>query len=260
VGAADRELQGFRIHALELPGFGLSDPLPLSSKTLRTQAVQFLDATLAELGLESAAIVANSMGALWAIWLALDRRRRVSSLTRIGCPALILGTAAPAPMRLMSARPLGRLVLALQRPSPGRVERMLASVGVDLSGDPELRDLVVAMQLRPSFAPAWLDLLHAAIRVRGARPSAAIGAAELARLTQPVLLIWGERDPFGAVAVGEQVVKIVANAELHVLPGGHAPWLSSRDETARLVIEFLERQFRPPAAGRGPIVRVEWPA
>src|SRR5258708_13162986 len=89
--------------ALDRPGCGLSDGFDYSSvDDIRGHAVTFLGAVLDALGLDRARIVANSMGGLWSLWLALDRPERVSSLPLLGCPALAAGTSAPAALRIIS--------------------------------------------------------------------------------------------------------------------------------------------------------------
>jgi pimeloyl-ACP methyl ester carboxylesterase len=43
---------------------------------------------------------------------------------------------------------------------------------------------------------------------------------ELARLTQPALLLWGDNDPLSPVAVGERLNTLLVNSTLHVVRGG----------------------------------------
>lgn len=235
------ELEGFRLYALDLPGFGLADRLPLGEGNLRARAPSFLEATLDGLGLERSAFVANSMGALWSFWLALDRPERVASIVAVGCPALIAGTSAPLPMRLMSVPPIGRLMMKLQPPSAKQVNRALARIGTDLSTLPELRDLVVAMERLPSCGTAWLELLHAALRLRGARPEVALTPDQLSRVAQPVQLIWGEDDPFGSPTAGRRAAGMLPDAEFHLMRGGHHPFLPEAAGIAQFVIDFLRR-------------------
>jgi pimeloyl-ACP methyl ester carboxylesterase len=88
---------------------------------------------LDQLQLDQPLFVANSMGSLWSLWLAIDRPSRVRAMTHIGCPAVILETSAPLPMRLLSVRPLGRIIMALSPPSRRQVERFASIVGEDFS-------------------------------------------------------------------------------------------------------------------------------
>jgi poly(3-hydroxyoctanoate) depolymerase len=43
---------------------------------------------------------------------------------------------------------------------------------------------------------------------------------ELAQLTQPTLLLWGDNDPLSPVAVGERLNTLFVNSTLHVVRGG----------------------------------------
>ncbi|MGD8898372.1 MAG: alpha/beta fold hydrolase, partial [Acidobacteriota bacterium] len=92
-------LEGFTLYAVDRPSFGLTDRARYSTATIRRLAVTFLEQVLDALGLERPAIVANSIGSLWSIWLALERPRRLATMSHVGCPAFILGTSAPLPMR-----------------------------------------------------------------------------------------------------------------------------------------------------------------
>lgn len=235
-------LHGFRLHALELPGFcGPSAPLRLRPETIREDATRFVEAVLDALGLRSATFIANSMGALWTFWMALDRPERVEAIVTMGCPALLPGTSAPLPMRLMSARTIGRLMMRLAPPSAKQVDSALGGAGVDLSAWPEIRDLVVALERLPVYRSAWLDLLHSALRPIGPRTGIALTDDELAAIKQPVQMLWGKDDPFGAVVAGERAARIISGAEFHLVPGGHAPWLLPDGEASRLASDFLKR-------------------
>ncbi|TKC87887.1 alpha/beta hydrolase [Trinickia terrae] len=46
-------------------------------------------------------------------------------------------------------------------------------------------------------------------------------ASELGRITQPVLLLWGDADPISPVAVGKRLLELLPNARLHVVAGGN---------------------------------------
>jgi pimeloyl-ACP methyl ester carboxylesterase len=182
------------------------------------------------------------MGSLWSIWLALDRPAKVAAMTHIGCPAFILGTSAPLPMRLISNPVLGPLLMRLMPPSPKQVMKLAAMAGEDLSAFPEMRDLLVSMQELAGVQPALRELLAAVVRLRGARPQVALTAEQLAQITQPVQLIWGERDPFGAVAIGEQAAATIPRAEFHVVSeAGHIPWLAHASDVGKLATPFLRR-------------------
>lgn len=190
-------------------------------------------------------IVASSLGSLWSTWFALDRPERVRALVHIGCPALAPGTSAPAPMRLLSVPHLSRALMALQPPSPRQAERIGTMVGEDLSLTPEIRDLIIATERHAGYGPAFRGLLHALVRLGGARRDVALTSAELARLTQPVQLVWGDHDPFGDLVAAEAFRAALPDAELHVVDGGHAPWLDDAEVIAGHVRRFLTHRAAP---------------
>jgi pimeloyl-ACP methyl ester carboxylesterase len=232
-------LAGFRTHLVELPGAGLTDPVGYRRGELRTTAVDFLDRVLDGLGLDRVPIVGHSMGGLWATWLALERPDRVTALAYVGCPALVLGTSAPLPMRLSTITALHGLVTRIDPPSPKQVDRSAAIAGEDLRDLPELRDLFVAAGRLPHASEEMHRLLRAAIRVRGTRPDAALGAEELRQLRRPIQVIWGENDTFGPPEVGRRMADLVADGEFHLVGGGHGPWFSHADEVGPPLARFL---------------------
>ncbi len=118
--------------------------------------------------------------------------------------------------------------------------------GVDLSAWPEIRDLVVALERLPQYPGSWLDLLHAALRPSGARREVAVTDDQLAAVTQPVQMLWGQADPFGSVTAGKRAAATIPNAEFHLVPGGHSPWLLPGGEAARLATDFLQRRATTP--------------
>ena len=237
------KLDGFTRYAVDRPCFGLTGCAEHKTATFRKLAVDFLEQVLDALELERPLFIGNSIGSLWCIWLALDRPDRVSAMVHIGCPAFILGTSAPLPMRLLSIRPIGRLLMKLSPPSPRQVENFAKMVGEDLSDVPELRDLLVAAQNIPGIQPAILNLLRAVVRLRGARPALAITENQLSQIRQPVQLIWGEKDAFGGPDIGETAARIIPEAEFHVIPGGgHIPWITNPVEAAAIATPFLRNQ------------------
>lgn len=236
------EVSGYRIHAVEMPGFGLTDTTPrFAADDLRADATRFLREVIDGLGLGPATIIANSLGSTWSNWLALDHPTEVHAMVHVACPAILLGTSAPVPMRLLSTRGLGALMLRLQPPSAGQVEQLATMVGEDLASRPELRDLLVETERLPEYPRVFRTMLSSLVRIRGPRPSAVVGEDDLRRIAQPVQLIWGDHDPFGSVAVGEAATAALPDAELHVVEGGHAPWLDSPADVAHHAMAFLDR-------------------
>jgi pimeloyl-ACP methyl ester carboxylesterase len=233
-------LKGMGLHAVDLPGFGLTQLDGSLTPDVRRKAVAFLVDVLDALQLERPMFVANSLGSLCTTWLSLDRPDRVAATAHIGCPALVLGTAAPLPMRLLSVSGLGALLERVQPPSPRQVRGLAKMVHEDPL-PPELVELLVATERLPAFTRAFRPALHELLRLRGARPDVALTAEQLASIPHPVLLVWPADDPFGSPDVGQRAADLIPDAELHVVPGGHVPWVRHPQEVGRLVLPFLQR-------------------
>ncbi len=236
-------LAGRRLVAVDRPGCGLTEGYVYGPDTdLRDHGVRFLDAVIQALDVPRADVVANSMGGLWALWLALDRPDRVRSLTLLGCPALVCGTSAPLAMRVLSRPLLGWM---LERP-PDRAG--LARVFRMMGHDPEALDealpgLLDAFLLGgrlPGAGASWRSLLERVLTLGGARADCALPDAELDGLQVRPLVIWGTRDPFGSTEVAERFTR-AARGRLELLEdAGHLPWLDAPDAAARLVADHLQ--------------------
>jgi len=236
------ELPGYRLYAIDLPGFGLTDTTPTFASDLRRNSVTLVRDTLDRLGLDRVTTVANSFGSLVTLWAALDMPVRVAASVHVGCPAIILNTAAPLPMRMLSTQ-LGPLIMKVDSPSPRQVSR-LSKVVREYPLDPTIRDLLLETERLDGYSDALLGMYRKLIRLRGARPEMSLGEEDLGRISQPTQLIWGEDDPFGSPDVGRSVAALMPNAELHVVPGGHAPWLRHGSEVGVLARSFLARSVR----------------
>ena len=243
-------LPGRTLYAVDLPGFGLTTPVGYSVETVRSLAVDFLGDVLEELDVAQAPFVTQSQGSLWTMWFAEEHPDRVVAQSVVACPAHVLGTTAPVPMRLMSIGALGRLMLRLQPPSRRQTERVFAGVHEDVSRTPELVDVLLACERLPWYPDALLSLMRAVMRVGRARPEVVSGAEELGRVSHPVQLVWGDRDPFGSVDVARRTARLLPDAELHVVRGGHAPWFDDPSAVARLVTAFLARHAPLPSSDR----------
>jgi pimeloyl-ACP methyl ester carboxylesterase len=235
------ELGGYTLYAVDLPGQGLTDRVPYSAGTLRRTAVSFLDEVMDALVLETVPLVGQSVGGTWSTWMALDRPERVSAIAYIGCPATLLGTSAPLPLRLGTVPWINRLLNRLDPPSDRQVERLGKMAGEDLSRTPELRDLMLEYERLPGSSQSLLEMHRSLIRVRGALPEVELTEDQLRRLAQPVQFLWGDNDPFGPPAAGFRAAKIITDSEMHVVPGGHAPWFGDPRGVGSLVNEFLAK-------------------
>lgn len=183
------------------------------------------------------------MGGWWSTQFALAVPERVRAIVQIGCPALLLDTSAPLPMRFIGVvRGLGPLMIRLQGASDDAARKTYEMMGDPVDGSPSgvaMTELMVATVQLPAYVDAWAGLLHRYLRPRGARPGMSITPTMLQRLEMPLLYVWGDRDPFGGQDVGRRAAAIAPAGRFVPASGGHVPWVSDAGAVAGPVRSFL---------------------
>ena len=197
-------LQGIRIIAFDRPGYGFSDPVEVPRERFREAAIEFLDESVDELGLESFALAGGSMGGTWALWYALAYPERVRGLALLGSAPLLPGARPPTPLRVMAAPVVGDVLPRLVKPSAKMVVRLMSSMGEGetIVRHPDLIDAIVAAGRDPIAAATDLAELGAILTPLRFRRSLRVQPGELKNLTVPTLMIWGDHDPVGTVKRG----------------------------------------------------------
>ncbi len=232
---------------VDRPGCGLSEFVPTDGD-FRAHAVEFLSSTLDALRLDRVDIVANSMGGLWSLWLALDRSDRVRTLALVGAPAMVGGGSAPLPMRLLGRPIIGKLMMMLEPPSAKQVKVLWQRMGHDpTSLDATIHDVMLAAERLPAYAPAWRALLARALTVSGPAKDVVFQDADLARLRCPVTFVWGKEDPFGGAEFGRSVAAKTPGSRFEVAGVGHLPWLDDPAGCARAILPALAPATRRAA-------------
>ena len=71
------------------------------------------------------------------------------------------------------------------------------------------------------------------------RERVTITLADLAKITVPVLAIWGDDDVFLSPDGAAKPIGAIKNATLVTVSGGHAPWLDQPDQAGAALADFL---------------------
>jgi 2-hydroxy-6-oxonona-2,4-dienedioate hydrolase len=236
------ELKDHRIIAINRPGGGLSEGMDHSKISLREFASQMVTSVLDAFGLDKAPIVAHSIGGHMSLWAAMDNPERVSALTLLGVPGNIINTGPPFALRLLSLPVLNSLLLNLIKPkSPKQSLRGLSMMGHSpeiLAALPEaMSECYYYFPRLPNYKISILSLMERG-NIFGAGKDR-ISAEDLKLITQPTMFLWGTKDPFGSIEMGQKIAGIVPSSEFHAIEGGHLPWLDKPAESGRLIREFL---------------------
>lgn len=205
---------GWRAIAIDMRGHGLSDHPDDPEKYSRDAMVEHLAATMDALGITTAPIIAHSMGGAVAMGLVLRNPERVERLALFG--PVGFGTVDRAAWsQLLPPSVTGALL-------PSRIPRWAIKFALrhsrgdaGISDEQEIDEYWAPTQF-PSFLNAMRLLLHRFTWTPWT-------PTELATVTQPVLLIFGDRDPVvRPQAVVPTLARCLHAAELHVAHGaGH---------------------------------------
>ncbi|SHF97275.1 MULTISPECIES: alpha/beta fold hydrolase [Geodermatophilus] len=236
-----------RVWALDLPGFGRSEP---GERRTTVQAnVGVLQRFLREVVGEPAVLVGNSMGGMISLFTAAASPDAVRALVLLD-PALPGGRRRLDPLvaatfALYAVPGVGERFLRLRRVRSTpltRVRAMLDLVGVDPDELPApvvdravtlLEQREDAAGMDRAFLAAARSLLWILLdprRYRGA----------MARVTAPVLLVHGDRDRLVSVDAARQAARENPGWRYEELAGvGHVPQLQVPDRLAGLVLSWL---------------------
>jgi pimeloyl-ACP methyl ester carboxylesterase len=248
------ELAGYRVHAVELPGHGLSDPVAYRRGDVRGHTLQLIDDLYDALALGPAPVVGHSLGGMFALWYAAARPGRIASLVVFGAPAVAIpGAIVRMPLSLMTVPVIGPAML--RSPSSRSAFRQLFAMGMSRAAAAAApADLLDAMRFanrRPGNARSIAALMHAIDGFRRPRPESVMDADELGLVTVPTVFVWGTEDPFLVPGDARAWVEKMPAATLHEVPAGHGPWFEDPAGSAGVLTRHLSATGFPPTTSSG---------
>lgn len=230
--------QNRRVIAVDLPGHGFADPFDYSGVNLLDHARRFLGDILDALELNAVDIVGSSLGGLCSVAFALDAPDRVSRLVLLGMPGGYK-RAVPLQLRLLGmpliGQPLGRLVMSKPTRDGNRKFWGQVLVALPENLDDMLLDADVASQRRN--IRSHLSFLRCVLDAGGLKRRLILGERWRA-LKTPTVILWGDRDAYGAPEEGETIARQAPNLRVIPIPdAGHLAWLDQHD----FVVDEIER-------------------
>jgi pimeloyl-ACP methyl ester carboxylesterase len=232
--------QRYRVHALDLPGFGASSKPATAPYTARYFA-ETVHATMDALGISRAHVAGNSMGGRVAIELGLLHPERVRALVLL-CPAVAFVKRAYHPIVRLMRPELGLLPHRFAR---RQLEERFWSLFADRdSVDPSMADIVID-EFERIYASAGgrIAFLASARNIYLEEPFGRNGFyGRLSQLEPPAMFVWGTHDRVIPPAFASHVERWLPSAEQVVLAGcGHVPQVERAAECSELLEGFFER-------------------
>ncbi len=224
-----------RVVAMDLPGFGYSE-MPREDISIESYArwtIKLMDA----LGIESAAVIGNSMGGFVSAELAIKFPERVQRLVFV--------SAAIFWQNRRRAQPL----VQLARLSDAVVARALVRATDDIATRRRLRYAALASAgfRYPQYISDELahEMVRSARRTDGFLPALEALAGydlveELPKISCPTLIVWGAHDQLVSVRDAERLEDLIPDSRREVFERtGHVAMLERPERFNRLLREFL---------------------
>lgn len=170
--------------------------------------------------------------------LGLERFRAIG-MSLGGNVLLHVGTRAPARVE--------RMVVVSSPPYyPAEARRLMAMMTDENRTEAEWAEMRARHSLGDEQIRALWRLGHS---FKDSYDDMSFTPPQLALITAPTLLVYGDRDPLYPVELGLQLYRSIPHSRLWVVPNaGHVPiFLEHRDAFARAALAFLE-EAPPPAA------------
>ena len=230
--------QRYRVHAVDLPGFGSSSKparAPYNARWYAETMFAFMDAQ----GIAETDLVGNSMGGRIAIEMGLMDPERIRSLGLL-CPAVAWIRRGFHPVVRLLRPEFGLLPHGFTR---NTVAAQFWSLFCDRDLiDPEVGELMVD-EFRRIYhsAGARLAFLASARNIYLEAPYGRNGFyPRLSELRPPALFVWGTHDGLVPAAFGRHVAKWLPSAEQVTIDAcGHVPQVERPEETNDLLLRFF---------------------
>ncbi len=221
---------GFRVIAVDLPGFGFSAKPPDGDYTIEWHA-RLIMGLMDELGIQEAALVGNSYGGAIAAACALDYPSRVRRLVLVG--AVVNDEVKKRPLLRLGRSPVvGDLMSPLLLDFAPFVRSRMRRNRISVKEINNERFEAHHRHLRTSSTQ------RAALRMlRQWRAERISRDAHL--IHQPTLLIWGEQDAEIPIRNGHYLHRAIPQARLIVFRQcGHLPQEEYPQDFAQLIVDF----------------------
>ncbi|OXJ28225.1 alpha/beta hydrolase [Burkholderia sp. HI2714] len=231
-GNIDALAKQFHVYAVDMPGWGQSDPATVEQLDHVDAAIQFMDA----LGIERAAFVGNSMGGQTSLRLATEHPERITHLVTMGPPVGRMPTlfgAGDGPSEGLKV-----LIQAYRDPSPEHMRRLVEIMVYDKArfATAELcQARSDAALLRPEHLSNYVAGLPA-----GAPLPKWVKPELLPAIKTPTLLIHGRDDRVVSFETSLYLLANIPDSRLVLLNRcGHWAMIEHPDEFNRLVADFI---------------------
>ena len=222
----------YRVLAVDMPGWGASDPCPVDKLDHVAALMEFMDA----LGIEKAAMIGNSMGGTTVLRTAVEHPDRISHLITMGAPAnrmpRLFG-AGDGPTEGIKI-----LIEGYRNPTPETIRRLVQIMCFDKAFATD--ELCIRRAEAANACPEHLANFLAGL-ARGWPVPKWAPIEDLMKLKIPALLIHGRDDRVLHWENSMLLNAYIPNSRLVLLNRcGHWAMIEHAAEFNRLVVDFVQ--------------------
>jgi 2-hydroxy-6-oxonona-2,4-dienedioate hydrolase len=222
----------FRVLAMDAPGWGRSDAATPDVYDHPNAVLEFMDA----LGIETAALVGNSMGGMTSLTAAARYPERISHLITMGPGSFFsiptLFGAGDGPTEGLKV-----LAQAYHQPTAENMKRLveIMTFSPEFATDELAKVRSDAASARPDHLANWITGMTSGGPVRTAATP-----EQVSSITTPALLIHGRDDRVVHFEHSLRLVSMIRNSRLVLLNQcGHWAQVEHAEEFNRLVADFV---------------------
>ena len=242
----------FQVFAIDMLGFGLSEK-PIQDYTAelwRDQTLSFIEEVVCAKDSRPTAVCGNSLGGFTALYAAADEKAKKLI---DGC--ILVNAAGRFKSSYEVPKPktewVASLTSALQRfvigisfivtKQPLRIEQVLRQV-YPVNADVVDKDLVESIRF-PAQDPNAAEVFYRVIKKNGNGPPVFIDDL-LKTVTVPLLLLWGEKDPWIRPTAADKIQALFPAAKRISIDGGHCPHDEAAPACNKAIREFLLSRYQ----------------
>ncbi|KAL5704668.1 hypothetical protein ACHQM5_023060 [Ranunculus cassubicifolius] len=245
----------YKVYAVDLLGFGWSEKalIDYDAMVWRDQIVDFVK----EVVKEPTILIGNSLGGFTALISAADLAEQVvgvgllNSAGQFGNPAAEIEETEENALQKFLVKPLKevfqRVVLGFvfwQAKQPARVKSVLKSVYINSSN---VDDYLVESITKPAEDPNSGEVYYRLMTRFMSNQTKYTLDSVLGRLSCPLLLLWGDLDPWVGPAKASRIKEFYKNSTLVNLQAGHCPHDEVPDLVNVAIINWLSSLKLQPA-------------
>jgi pimeloyl-[acyl-carrier protein] methyl ester esterase len=231
-----RLIERYRMHLVDLPGHGYSDPLAAPPPWSLRRIVEAVEPAITETSAPGPLLILGwSLGGQVALEWARLRPERVGALVLMSTtPSFIQRPGWPHAMAQATLRQFGDELTVAYRQTLQRF------VALQVQGSEHARDALASLrsQLFARGEPSRQALRDSLELLASSDLRSGIGA-----ISQPALMIAGDRDTLTPVAAARWLASALPRASLVVVPGAaHAPFLSHPEAVVQALDAFADER------------------